>query len=112
MDLDLLNGAELTAVEFVLDFLQLRFDDSLLTLLAWPVIADANGVSIGFGDPGYRDALCFVIGEEVKTALYNEGNELTLEFENGVVIALSLREEELNSPQAGSFTSPEGHFEF
>jgi hypothetical protein len=29
---------------------------------------------------------------------------LTIEFESGTVIALSLREEELSGPQAGSFS--------
>ena len=109
---DILTGTELTAVEFVLDFLQLRFDDSVLTLFAWPVIADPDGISLDFGQPGYRDALCFNINEEVKLATYHEGNELTLEFENGVVIALSLRAEALSAPQAGTFSTPGTHFEF
>jgi len=110
MDLDIIIGEELTAVEFVQDYLQLRFGDPLLALFAWPHIADADFVSIAHGEPGYRDALCSVIGEDVSATTFNEGSELTIEFENGTVIALSLREEDLATPEAGHFRpSPDSH---
>ena len=108
MDLNALDGEELTAVEFVETFLQLRFGGSLLRLYVWPDVADPDGISVGHGQPGYRDALCSVIGENVSTAALDHGRSLTLEFENGVVIAVSLREEDLETPEAGSFTDPEG----
>ena len=108
IDLSTLSGEQLNAVEFVQDYLQLRFGDPLLTLYVWPDVADADGISVAFGQPGYRDALCSVIGESVTTASYDEGRALTVEFENGTVLALSLREEDLDTPEAGSFTSADG----
>jgi hypothetical protein len=108
MDLSSLNGEELSAVEFVEKHLQLRFGDALLTLYTWPDAADADGISVGYGQPGYRDALCSVIGVTVSEATYHDGTAITVEFENGTVLALSLREEDLDTPEAGSFTSADG----
>ena len=108
MSLDSLAGERLSAVEFVQDHLQLRFDDALLTLFVWPDAADADGISVGFGQVNYRDALCSAIGELVTVAELDEGRSLTVEFENGTVFALSLRAEDLDSPEAGSFESSDG----
>ncbi len=108
MSFEALQQQQLTAVEFVEDFLQLRFGDALLTLYAWPHVADRDGISIAFTEPGYRDALCSVISEDVEIAEWNEGSSLTVEFANGTVLALSLREEDLDGPEAGSFTAADG----
>lgn len=120
MDLSALEGLELSSVEFVSDYLRLRFADSpgstgpLLTLYAWPHILLAD-FSIAFGEPEYRNALCAQLGETVATARLEELNAFTVEFESGTVIALSLREEDLDGPEAGSYSeagSDEGAEEF
>jgi hypothetical protein len=110
MDITAIEGQELTAVEFVGDYLRLRFagPDSgtpgpLLTLYAWPHLLFEE-FSLGFGEPEYRNALCAQIGEIVATASLDELTALTLELESGTVIALSLREEELSGPVAGSYS--------
>ncbi len=113
MDLSSLSGEELTAVEFVEKHLQLRFGDALLTLYVWPDVADADGISVGFGQIGYRDALCSAIGETVSETTYEEGRSVTVEFENGTVFALSLREEDMDTVEAGSYTASDGEqYEF
>jgi hypothetical protein len=104
MDSELLVGERLTSVEFFTDQVCFRFEENALTLFNWPLVADAEGVSIGFGEPGYRDALCMPIGLCVESATYTEGIELTLTFPNEVVFALSCREEDLNSSSVGIFT--------
>ncbi len=103
MDITAIEGQELTAVEFVQDFLRLRFDGPMLTLYAWPHLLLAD-FSLGYGEPEYRNGLCAQIGEMVSKALLEELEALTVEFESGTVIALSLREEELSGPQAGSYS--------
>lgn len=108
MNIDSLSGDRLSSVEFVHEHVQLRFEEALLTLYVWPEIADAEGISIGFGQPSYRDALCSTIDEAVASADFNEGDALTIEFENGTVLALSLRDEDLDTPEVGSFTSADG----
>ncbi len=114
MDISTIEGRELTAVEFVHDYLQLRFDEPLLTLYEWPTLLLPD-FSVAHGEPEYRNGLCAQIGEEVETATLDEGDSLTLKLANGVVIALSLREEDLTAPQAGTFSetgSPAGQEEF
>ena len=103
MDVTAIEGQELTAVEFVQDYLRLRFDGPMLTLYAWPHVLLAD-FSIAFGEPEYRNALCAQIGEIVAKASLEELESLTVELESGTVIALSLREEDLSGPQAGSYS--------
>ena len=103
MDISALEGQELTAVEFVADYLRLRFDGPMLTLYAWPHVLLAD-FSIAFGEPEYRNALCAQIGETVATAKLEELDALTVEFESGTVLALSLREEDVDGPEAGSYS--------
>jgi hypothetical protein len=104
VDISAIEGQELTAVEFVGDYLRLRFDGPMLTLYGWPHVLLAD-FSIAFGEPEYRNALCAQIGEMVAKAALEEMESLTVEFESGTVIALSLREEELDGPEAGSYSA-------
>jgi hypothetical protein len=104
MDVSAVIGDELRAVEFVEDFLQLRFDGPLLTLYAWPHVLLAD-FSVAYGEPEYRNALCAQIGEKVVQASLEEGDALTIEFESGTVFGLSLREEDLDGPEAGSYSA-------
>ena len=90
MDISAIEGEELEAVEFVEDYLQLRFEGPLLTFYEWPSVL-LEEFSISFGEPGYRDALCALIGEEVEQALLEDGSSLTVKLANGAVVALSLR---------------------
>ena len=62
MDVSAIIGEELKAVEFVEDFLQLRFEAPLLVLYAWPHVLFPE-FSVAYGEPEYRNALCAQIGE-------------------------------------------------
>jgi hypothetical protein len=104
MDVSGIEGQELTAVEFVSDYLRLRFDVPLLTFYAWPHVL-LQDFSLAFGQPEYRNALCAQIGEMVAKAELKELDSLTIEFESGTVIALSLREEDMDGPEAGSYSA-------
>jgi hypothetical protein len=104
VDISAIEGQELSAVEFVGDYLRLRFDGPMLTLYAWPHVLLAD-FSIAYGEPEYRNAVCAQIGEMVAKAALEELEALTVEFESGTVIALSLREEELDGPEAGSYSA-------
>ena len=90
-------------MEFVEDYLQLRFAAPLFTLHAWPHVLFPE-FSIAYGEPEYRNALCAQIGEKVTTASLEEGDALTIEFENGTVFGLSLREEDVDGPESGSYS--------
>ena len=103
MDISPIEGAELKAVEFVDDYLQLRFGEPLLRLYDWPHVL-LTDFSVAFGEPEYRNALCAQIGETVTTAMLEEDDALTIEFGNGIVLGLSLREEDVDGPQSGSYS--------
>ncbi len=103
MDVSVIEGQELTAVEFVLDYLQLRFDGPTVTFYDWPTLLLPD-FSLAHGEPEYRNGLCAQIGEEVELATVEEGDSLTIKLANGVVIAISLREEDLTTSQAGAFS--------
>ena len=104
MDVSAVEGQELQSVAFVEDFLELRFADGpLLTLYDWPSVI-LSEYSVSYGEPEYRNQLCAQIGEEVETAELEEGGTLTIKLANGNVIALSLREEDLSGPEAGSYS--------
>ena len=61
--------------------------------------------SVAFGEPEYRNALCAQIGETVSSATLEEDDAVTIEFENGVVFGLSLREEDKDVPVSGSYSA-------
>ena len=103
MDVSAIVGEELVAVEFVQDFLQLRFAAPLFILYAWPHVLLPD-FSVAYGEPEYRNALCAQIGDKVVQASLEEGDALTVEFENGVVLGLSLREEDVDGPESGSYS--------
>ncbi len=103
MDVSGLVGEELKAVCFTEDFLELRFGDALVTLFAWPFVL-LTDFSVAYGEPEYRNALCAQIGEEVKEASIEEGSALTIELGNGVVLGVSLREEDIDAPVSGSYS--------
>jgi len=103
MDISAIEGEELKAVEFVEDYLQLRFGEPLLRLYDWPHVL-LTDFSVAFGEPEYRNALCAEIGEAVTTAMLEEDDALTVEFANGIVFGLSLREEDVDGPESGSYS--------
>jgi hypothetical protein len=103
MDISAIEGEELKSVAFVEDFLELRFGPSLITLYDWPYVMLPH-FSVAFGEPEYRNALCAQIGELVSTATLEEDDALTIELANGVVLGLSLREEDKDGPESGLYS--------
>jgi hypothetical protein len=103
VDLSSIVGQELTAVEFVQDYLQLRFEGPLLTLFVWPDVFREEG-SYAYGEPEFRNVLCAQLTGNVTAATLEENEALEIEFENGVIVRASLREEDLDVPQAGQFS--------
>ncbi len=103
MDISAIEGHELHSVTFIEDFLELRFGKPLLTLYEWPYVM-LTDFSVGYGEPEYRNALCAQIGEMVSSATLEEGGALTIELASGVVLGLSLREEDLDTPESGSYS--------
>ena len=101
-DLSPLIGQELTSVEFVQDHLTLHFDGPAVTFFAWPDVFREEG-SYAYGEPEYRNVLCGILTEDVTAATLEENEAIEIEFESGVILRASLREEDLDVPVAGQF---------
>lgn len=81
-------GEQLSSVVFVQDYLQLDFDGSRLTYNIWPCV-ERQGKASRFGDSGYRDELCALIGKRLVSV--RDANEtLDLEFEDGAAVRCAL----------------------
>lgn len=96
---------KLSSVEFVQDYVQLRFDGPTLTVFTMPVVA-ADGRVFRVGDPGYRDALCERIAVLV-TAADVGAEAITIEFAGGARLTVSLLRED-QGPSRESATFDEG----
>lgn len=110
-DLSSVIGQELFSVEFLQDHLVLHFDGPSLTFYAYPDVFREEG-SYAFGEPEYRNVLCAVLSEDVTAATLEEGEAIEIEFESGVILRASLREEDLDVPVAGQFSDSTGTWEF
>lgn len=102
--LEIIVGAQLSSVEFVQDYVQLRFDGPNLTLFVWPSLHFPNRV-VRFGEPGYRDELCGRIALKVRQARIRENEDLVINFEDGVELFVSLKAADRTGPEAGYFSS-------
>jgi hypothetical protein len=96
-------GKQLSAVVFVLDYLQLQFDGPTLTLFTSVAVHSNDGGVVDDHAIGWRDALCGQITHVVRTVRLGDG-ELVVEFINGSAISASLRPEDYSSAEAVQFT--------
>ena len=95
-----LIGEQLSSVEFVQDYLQLRFDGQCLTVYGFVHHVVRNQCSISWGQPGYRDMLCGLISHKIKQTELLSGEKIFLTFDNESIWSMSLREEDRNGPEA------------
>jgi hypothetical protein len=95
--LEALVEEELGSVVFVMDYVQLDFVNARFSSYVWPTVSIGD-VSRGFGDPGYRDALCALITHEVI--------ETEESSEAGLVIRFGLGEVVIN-PEPSDLSGPE-----
>jgi hypothetical protein len=93
---------ELSSVEFVRDYLQLRFDGPTLTAFVWPSLLDGHNER-KFGEVEYRNMLCSLIGQRVIEAYLEPGTAVYLRFEDQTSLSISLKKEEAMGAEAGHF---------
>jgi hypothetical protein len=101
-----LNGRQLSSVEFVQDYVQLRFDGPWLTAYVLPVV-QLDGEQLRHDVPGFRDALCARIGRAVLQSEFRTGEGLFLHFDDLAVIRISVRDSDYTGPEALEFV--DGH---
>ena len=96
---DELIGQQLSSVEFVQDYLQLRFDGPTLNVTN-PLTVNANETEITSWNAGFRDLLCGQITKIVRSVTFEPGKALTILFIDNSQIAISVRSEDYSSPEA------------
>ena len=78
-------GDELAGVWFVMDYLQLQFQSRMATFYSWPMVR-SGGDHLEFGQPGYRDFLCSLIGQRVVDADVYLDEGVVLSFSEGELV--------------------------
>jgi hypothetical protein len=104
-----LVGEFMSSVEFVMDYVQLRFNGSALTAFTGLLVHDAGRI-FGETDAGYRDAICALIGVVVSAVEIHEGDFLQIAFGENRKITVSLRADDAVGPESAYFTSVSGRW--
>ena len=94
-----LCGSQLSSVEFVQDYLQLRFDGPCLNVYTPLTVRSSEKIVTSWG-MGFRDLLCEQIAKIVTSVSFEEEKELNVQFKDGSGISVSLRPEDYCSPEA------------
>ena len=94
-----LVGREMSSVEFVRDYLQLRFDGPTMNVYT-PVTVVAGEERATTWDAHVRDLLCAQISKAVSSVSVEASEVLTLVFADASVIRISLREQDYRCTEA------------
>jgi hypothetical protein len=86
---DKLKGEELNAIQFVMDYLQIHFNDKGFTFYIWPSL-NINNNTYEFGCIDYRNKLWELIGKIVSDVHIIENDLLVIEFETKERIQLNI----------------------
>jgi len=105
--LKVIEGGRLVAITFVMDYVQLQFDDGLLTLFTWPTVK-IGSVTFKWKDIGFRDALCELITHEVVSTSVREHDAVKISFDNLAAVDVSLKEADYRCPEALTFRHSSG----
>lgn len=103
--LKILEGAQLSAITFVQDYVQFHFDGPVLTAITTPNLHINNQI-LTWKMSEYRNCLCGQIGKIVKRASSVDGEELRIEFTEGSDISISLKESDYRGAEAAIFNNP------
>jgi len=100
--LSILIDRELSSVEFVRDYLQIRFDGPVLTAFSDPELIVA-GTIYKTETKEFCYLLTRCIGQVVVMATVEEGGAIRLGFRNGVLLNISLKTEDRLTVEAATF---------
>ena len=97
-------GQQLTAVVFVMYYVQLQFGGPrpVLTAITLPTVKTDQG-EFRPEVPGYRDRLCERIAGTVRQASVSEGEEVRIDLDDGTILSISLKPEDYRTAEAAIF---------
>lgn len=96
-------GEQLSAVTFVMDYVQLAFNGPMINAYTWPTVYVGDR-AFRLGDPTYRDELCARVGIDV-VAVRVPRDVIEIAFGDGSTIRISPRAEDMREgvPEAAEF---------
>jgi len=100
--LGILLGQGLHTVSFVMDYVELHFDDSVLRALTDPIVRVGLD-EVRFPANGSRDSLCQLIGEKVVRADIRENDAIEVQFGSGARIVIPLNQPIPTSGESAHF---------
>ena len=100
----MLVGRVVSAVCFVMDYVEFHFDGPILRSLSNPIL-EFRGNEWLFPSPGSRDALCSVIGAKVESVEVDDDLRIRVGFDSGHMITVPLDPGSRIGPEAAHFVS-------
>ena len=94
-----LRGEYLSAVTFVMDYLQLDFSGRTINVYN-PLAVSSGDAAITSWQPGFRDLLCAQITKVVVSVEFLAEQALTIRYEDGSSVSVSLRRADYTSGEA------------
>jgi hypothetical protein len=98
-DFAVLCGQKIFSVEFVCDYVRIHFDNAVMAFIN--PMSITGSVQAQEGAPGFRDAICSIIGKTVEEVriLADASMEIVLK---GMTVSVSLRPEDYHGPEAAT----------
>ncbi|WP_144855318.1 hypothetical protein [Paenibacillus cremeus] len=95
MTIETLKNSELSSVIFIRDYLQFVFEgEQTATLTAYTLpLTFVGGRKYNSHTVGYRDALVSLINQVVKESVVQDGHAISIIFDNGDGVEISLKED-------------------
>ena len=82
-----------------MDYLQLDFSGRTINVYN-PLTVQSGGASVTSWQPGFRDALCMQITKVVADVEYRAEQSLTIRYEDGSLVSISLSRADYTSGEA------------
>src|SRR6266480_3468259 len=105
--LNVLVGRQLSSVEFVRDYLQLRFEGPCLTVITDPIV-EMGSIKFERNNNEFCNVLCGRISTTVLQAYVHENEEIRIDFHDNAGIIISLKPENYIGPEAALFQNDAG----
>lgn len=96
-------GQRLSGVTFVMDYVQLQFDPPPTINAYTPITIRSGGRTAVSGEETFRNLICEQIPKTVASIAIVEGEAFSLNFEDGSIVSISLREEDNAHGEAMEF---------
>jgi hypothetical protein len=105
--LERLIGKSVSSICFLPNYVQIVFEDLILTCYTNPVVFVSDGQT-DCRMPEFKDKLCLLIGKSVQSVVEKLSDGLGIYFDDGDSITISLRFEDASSVEAAMLSEQKG----